>query len=795
MYHTTPGTTGWDMIGGNTTDTAATAGNGAYTTAGATIEGTPQMYPTATQQAPQMYQTATQQTPQMYQTATQQTPQMYQTANQQASQMYQATSQQAPQYYQAPNPQAASQYYQAANQQASQYYQTANPQAASQLYQTANPQASQLYQTANPQAAAQLYQTPNLQAASQLYQTPNPQAVSQLYQTPNPQAISQLYQGAEPQAKDEKRGEAKIKAQYLLVDYKPKIDTEFVAKETQNALKHLHEGNGGGGGSGGKSSEEPPTKKIRLKGRNKKRPVEKKQKACEKLCGSIIKERECTYGDKCIFLHDKKAFWESKPEDIGTDCHLFSLYGKCPYSFSCRFARSHVSDELENMVNKDVYVPDSLYKKNVNYLGKELQKLLWKKKYDFGKSVKVVEAIKQRTTGSTWGPKHSRMAFNQTGPYMGMPPYPKLVGSVTDEDLIRLRPAEIKKVDFRNKLYLAPLTTVGNLPFRRLCKTYGADITCSEMAVATSLLQGKTEWALLKRHESEDIFGIQLCGSHVDPMTRCAQLLQENCQFDFVDINCGCPIELIFQKGEGCALMGRPNRLDQIVRGMKSVLEVPLTVKMRTGIQDGKNVAHSVVPKLANLGVDLITIHGRSREQRYTKLADWDYINQCSQLTNTVPIFGNGDVLSFEDANTFLGTTNVSGLMIARGALIKPWIFTEIKEQRHWDISSGERFEMLQRFVKNGFEHWGSDHQGVETTRRFLLEMLSFSHRYIPVGVLERVPQRINERPPYYVGRDDLETLMSSSNCRDWIKISEMLLGPVTENFVFLPKHKANAYK
>uniref|UniRef100_A0A2D4F5M3 tRNA-dihydrouridine(47) synthase [NAD(P)(+)] n=3 Tax=Micrurus TaxID=8634 RepID=A0A2D4F5M3_MICCO len=139
--------------------------------------------------------------------------------------------------------------------------------------------------------------------------------------------------------------------------------------------------------------------------------------------------------------------------------------------------------------------------------------------------------------------------------------------------------------------------------------------------------------------------------------------------------------------------------------------------------------------------------------------------------------------------------SGVSGIMIARGALIKPWIFTEIKEQRHWDISSRERLNILQDYTNYGLEHWGSDTQGVEKTRRFLLEWLSFLCRYIPVGLLEHPPQRINERPPYYVGRDYLETLMASQNVDDWIKISEMLLGHVPANFSFLPKHKANSYK
>ncbi|KAM6331901.1 LOW QUALITY PROTEIN: tRNA-dihydrouridine(47) synthase [NAD(P)(+)]-like [Alca torda] len=190
----------------------------------------------------------------------------------------------------------------------------------------------------------------------------------------------------------------------------------------------------------------------------------------------------------------------------------------------------------------------------------------------------------------------------------------------------------------------------------------------------------------------------------------------------------------------------------------------------------------------------LLQLHGRSREQRYTRGADWDYIAECAKIASPVPLFGNGDSLSYEDANRAM-QTGVSGVMIARGALIKPWLFTEIKEQRHWDISSSERFDILKDFTNYGLEHWGSDTQGVEKTRKFLLEWLSFLCRYIPVGLLEHLPQKINERPPYYMGRDYLETLMASQNVDDWIRISELLLGAVPANFTFLPKHKANSYR
>merc|ERR1712150_84636 len=138
---------------------------------------------------------------------------------------------------------------------------------------------------------------------------------------------------------------------------------------------------------------------------------------------------------------------------------------------------------------------------------------------------------------------------------------------------------------------------------------------------------------------------------------------------------------------------------------------------------------------------------------------------------------------------------NYATCMIGRGALIKPWLFQEIKENKTLDISSSERFEMLKKFCKYGLEHYGSDEQGVAKTRRFLLEWLSFLYRYIPVGLLEVLPQKLNERPPLYYGRNDLETLFASPNSNDWVKISEMFLGPTDKDFKFEPKHRSNAYQ
>lgn len=366
---------------------------------------------------------------------------------------------------------------------------------------------------------------------------------------------------------------------------------------------------------------------------------------------------------------------------------------------------------------------------------------------------------------------------------------------VTDRE--RAAAKQRRSVDFCGKSYLAPLTTVGNLPFRRLCKGLGCDITCGEMALATNLLQGQaSEWALLKRHPSEDCFGVQVCGGYPDAMARVAQLIEDSCEVDFVDINCGCPIDLICEKGAGSSLMTRPRQLEHIVRSMSTILSCPLTFKIRKGYYDDRPLAHTIVPCAADWGAAAVAVHGRTRQQRYTKLADWDYIKECASLSKVqgVPLLGNGDVMSYREFEEAMEQSGVATTLIARGALVKPWLFTEIKERRDWDISAGERLDLLKQFVSYGLEQWGADTRGVEATRRFLLEWLSFTHRYIPVGLLEMLPQRLHWRPPPLLGRSDLETLLASDNARDWVRISQMLLGPTPPGFTFSPKHKSNAY-
>lgn len=493
--------------------------------------------------------------------------------------------------------------------------------------------------------------------------------------------------------------------------------------------------------------------------------------AAVRLCPSVIQPVACKFGEKCNCEHDISAFLAKKPADIGVACPLYDARGACPFSYACRFGGAHL-DEAGQQSEKS---PEKPYEPTTNCHSMKIQVALRKREYDFEKTEKALEAIKNENF------EVLELSLST-------------VGAMCREK----KPLNMGSLD--GKKYLAPLTTVGNLPFRRICVDYGADITCGEMALATSILSGTaSEYSLLKRHPCEKIFGVQLAGGFADTMAKASQIVVENFDVDFIDINMGCPIDVVNQKGGGCALPSRPQKLFEVLAATKSVLGgcCPLTVKIRTGMKEGVLKAPEYVEHMKKHSwhtPDLITFHPRSKEQRYTRLANWDFTFPVQEATKPVPLWVCGDILSWEDYYERLEQYPVNGIMIGRGALIKPWIFTEIDERRTWDISSTERFDLLKKFVDYGLDHWGSDDAGVERTRRFLLEFLSFQCRYIPVGILERLPQRINDRPPRFCGRNELETLLSSQKADDWIEISTRLLGPTPEGFQFIPKHKASSY-
>lgn len=630
------------------------------------------------------------------------------------------------------------------------------------------------------------------------------------------------------------KGIAPIKPEYLVVDA-PAPSADYHDDEAE----------------GGDRQHEPAAdgKKGKRRGQNKKRDL-RQQHEQVRLCSSLVDPQggECTYGGKCRNFHDVPQYLQQKPEDIPGVCPVFEAIGYCPLGLKCRWLGSHYDAAANRLVRDDARAQAAAQAGNfeVNKLSPESKLALQRKKYDFGEADSVVAYLDSLV-------KNEKNAAKAVAAEAAASAQPNVLGTaaeasaeapadgstLTEPPAAAAAPAsatpaertkliyqayhdapyklsEKKRLNLHRAKIVSPLTTVGNLPYRRLMKTLGADVTYSEMALALPLIQGhNAEWALPKAHRSEyPGFGVQIATAKHWAATKAAAVVaRETSHVSELNLNCGCPIDLLYRQGQGLALMEQPARLVRILEGMAACLgDIPVTVKLRTGTKDGHNTASQLVLRL--LGAQLVaavTLHGRSRQQRYTREADWDYVRQVAQVVQChndaqedavsdehvtlqrVQFVGNGDVYTFEDWHNAVLLPGVDSVMVARGALIKPWIFEEVEAQQYLDKLATERLAHLEQFAKFAIEHWGSDEYGVGLARRFMCEFLSFTHRYIPVGIMERLPAKLNQRPPQWRGRNELETLLGLRDYRDWIKITEMFLGKASKDFAFVPKHKSNA--
>lgn len=276
---------------------------------------------------------------------------------------------------------------------------------------------------------------------------------------------------------------------------------------------------------------------------------------------------------------------------------------------------------------------------------------------------------------------------------------------------------------------LAPLTKGGNLPFRRLCRDFGATSTCSEMIYAHQLRRGKgREPALLRHHPSEDRFGVQLAARSCEDAAEATRIARD-AGAKFVDLNCGCPIHDTVRRGMGARLLQKPSKLRPLLEAMVKASELPVTVKLRIGYSEDRINIKETVQAALDAGVSTIVIHGRTREQRYSKAADWKLIAEVA-ADCPVPVLGNGDILIPWEAETRLHGSAIAGALIARGALIKPWLFKELLEGQEWLPTALEQWEILVRFSGYLKEHFGFDELGRKRGTAFLSWHLDWFSRY-----------------------------------------------------------------
>ena len=251
---------------------------------------------------------------------------------------------------------------------------------------------------------------------------------------------------------------------------------------------------------------------------------------------------------------------------------------------------------------------------------------------------------------------------------------------------------KIKNVEINGKIVVAPMAGISNMTFRRICKSMGASLVVAEMVSDKAITYGNEKtFELLRMNDDERPISQQIFGSDVKSFVEAAKIVEEKMKPDIIDINMGCPVPKVAVKNQaGSALLKNPEKVGEIIKAVVGAVNVPVTVKIRSG-WDQNSINAVEIAKIAEAnGASAITVHARTRAQGYSGKADWNIIKEVVNAVN-IPVVGNGDVISCYDAKKMLDETGCSAVMIGRGLLGNPWLIKECVEY----LESGKLPEVI----------------------------------------------------------------------------------------------------
>jgi len=272
---------------------------------------------------------------------------------------------------------------------------------------------------------------------------------------------------------------------------------------------------------------------------------------------------------------------------------------------------------------------------------------------------------------------------------------------------------KIKDLHIHGKTFLAPLAGITNLPFRLLVKECGCSVVSSEMvSVKGFFYNSEKTMALLSSKNEEQPLSIQLFGSDAELLANCARAVQDMKAAKIIDINFGCSVKKVVKQGAGVALMKQPELAKEILSSIRKAIDLPLTIKIRSGWDSSGQDAFRIAKIAEDAGVDAIILHPRTAGQGFKGKADWNLIKELKQKI-LIPVIGNGDITCVKDAHHMMSLTGCDAVMVGRAALSNPFIFSQIdtflETGSYQDPSHGQIFSAMTHLTQSYINFFGEE--------------------------------------------------------------------------------------